>query len=356
MNVKRVLEEIPVDEDAEDRAWAVVRTAYARREPAPSHVRRWPVAVAGVAAVVAAAAFSPPGRAVVDAVRRTIGVEHAAPALFHLPAPGRLLVSGAGGTWVVSADGSKRRLGDYTEASWSPHGLFVVAASTDQLAAIEPGGRVHWTLARANVSLPRWGGSRADTRIAYLSGGVLRVVAGDGTGDHVIGPALHVAPAWQPGTHVLAYATPRGVRIVEADTPRVVTEHAARGARAITWSPDGKELAVATASRVFLFRAAQNEEVRVRGARAVAFAADGRLAILRARTIFEVGPERVGTIATVPGVLRGLAWSPNGRWLVTSLPGANQWVFVGASGLRAVGRITEQFGGAVSLDGWAGGA
>src|SRR6185437_12902716 len=159
------------DEHAEERAWAVVRTAYARREHAPARVRRWPLAAAGVAAAVAAAAFSPPGRAVVDAVRRSIGVEHAAPALFRLPAPGRLLVSGPGGTWVVSADGSKRRLGDYAEASWSPHGLFVVAASQDELAAIEPGsGRVHWTLARAHVSLPRWGGSKADTRIAYLSG------------------------------------------------------------------------------------------------------------------------------------------------------------------------------------------
>jgi WD40 repeat protein len=356
VNVKRVLEEIPVDEGAEHRAWAVVRTAYARREPAPVRARRWPLAAVGAAAVVAAAAFSPPGRAVVDAVRRTIGVEHAAPALFRLPAPGRLLVSGAGGTWVVSADGSKRRLGDWTDASWSPHGLFVVAASTDELAAMEPGGRVHWTLARAHVSLPRWGDSRDDTRIAYLSGGVLRVVAGDGTGDRPIGPAARVAPAWKAGTHVLAYATATTVRVVDADSGRLLAAHSARDARALAWSPDGTKLAVATPARVFLYKASFNEEARVRGVRALAFASDGRLTMLRPRTIVEIGPERVGTIATLPGLLRGLGWSPDGRWLVTSLPAANQWVFVGARGLRAVGRITEQFGGSVSLDGWARGA
>ena len=110
MNVKRALEEIRVDDAAEERAWAVVRAAYAHRVPTHAERRRrWPfvAAVAVGLAVVAAAGLSPPGRAVVDAVRRSIGIEHAAPALFRLPADGRLLVSGAGGTWVVSADGSK---------------------------------------------------------------------------------------------------------------------------------------------------------------------------------------------------------------------------------------------------------
>jgi hypothetical protein len=356
VNVKRALEEIPVDERAEERAWSVVRTAYARREPAPRRVRYWPFAAAGLAAVVAAATLSPPGRAVVDAVRRTIGVERAAPALFRLPAPGRLLVSGGGGTWVIAADGSKRRLGDYADASWSPHGLFVVAASTDELAAIEPGGRVHWTLARARVSLPRWGGSRDDTRIAYLSGSTLHVVAGDGTGDRILGRAAHVAAAWKPDTHVLAYATARGVRVVDSDTGRTLATYAVPKVRALAWSPDGTRLAAATPGRVLLLRKTVRLSLGVAGVRALAFAGDGRLAMLRPRTVVEYGPERLGTIATVPAALHGLSWSPNGRWLVAGLPAADQWVFVGAHGLRAVGRITKQFGGAVSLDGWAPGA
>ena len=158
---------MPVDREAEERAWAVVRAAYARARAARASPRRRLAARVRprVAAVVAAAAFSPPGRAVVDAVRRTIGIEHAAPALFRLPAPGRLLVSGGGGTWVVAADGSKRRLGGYAQASWSPHGLFVVAATANELAAVEPAtARVHWTLARPNVSRSRAGAARAPTR------------------------------------------------------------------------------------------------------------------------------------------------------------------------------------------------
>ena len=166
-DVKRLLDAVPVDRDAEERTWEVVRAAYAEHEPVRRAPRlRWSVAFAVLAAVVAAAVFSAPGRAVVDAVRRTIGVEHAAPALFRLPAPGHLLVSGGGGTWVVAADGSKRRLGDWRQASWSPHGLFVVAATTNQLAAIEPGsGDVHWSLARPQIAFPRWGGSRV-TRVS----------------------------------------------------------------------------------------------------------------------------------------------------------------------------------------------
>ena len=104
MNVKRLLERVPSDREAEERAWAVVRAAYAEREQVRARPRRR-LMLAGVAlaAVVAASAFSPPGRAVVNAVRRWIGISHAAPALFRLPAPGRVLVSGSGGAWVVGA-------------------------------------------------------------------------------------------------------------------------------------------------------------------------------------------------------------------------------------------------------------
>ena len=186
MNLKRLMERVPADREAEERAWSVVRAAYAEREP----VRRAPrrrLMLAGVAlaVAVAAAALSPPGQAVVNAVRRSIGISHAAPALFRLPAPGRVLVSGGGGgTWVVNADGSKRRLGDYAEAAWSPHGLYVIAATSSEVAAIEPSnGGVRWSIARPSVAFPRWGGSRTNTRVAYLSGRRLHVVAGDGTGD-----------------------------------------------------------------------------------------------------------------------------------------------------------------------------
>jgi hypothetical protein len=355
VNAKRLLEQVPVDPEAEERAWAVVRAAYERHEPVRGRRARRPIAAAVALAIVVAAAFSPPGRAVVDAVRRSIGIEHAAPALFRLPAPGRLLVSGAGGTWVVSADGSKRRLGDYREASWSPHGLFVVVARPDELAAVEPGdGGVHWSLARPRVSLPRWGGSRTDTRVAYLSGGTLRVVGGDGTGDTAVGRAEHVAPAWQPERHVLAYARRGGgVLVLNTDSRAVVARYRVPGAvRALAWSADGKRLAVATRGHVLVLSGRTRVALPLGDVRALAFSGGGRLAVLRGGKVQTLGAEGVQTVLTVRGALAGLASSPDGRWLVTSLPGADQWVFLGGRRLQAVSHIVRQFGGAVALDGW----
>src|SRR5437762_2067872 len=83
-----------------------------------------------------------PRGAVLHSLRKAIGVQHAQPALFRLPAPGRLLVQSVEGPWVVQPDGSKRLLGPYLEAAWSPHGLFVAVTKPDELAAVEPSGSV----------------------------------------------------------------------------------------------------------------------------------------------------------------------------------------------------------------------
>ena len=260
----------------------------------PRRRLRLVLALTAVAAI-AAAALSQPGRAVVNAVRRSIGIERAQPALFRLPAAGRLLVAGRSGAWVVAADGSKRRLGDYPQASWSPHGLYVVAAATNQLAAVTPTGTVHWTLSRPQIRFPRWGGTRTDTRIAYLTTSRLHVVAGDGTGDvdaEGLPAAAPVAPAWQPTAadrHVLAYVTTRGrVTVLDPDRGTVRWVSAAyAGPRALAWSPDGKQLALAARTKVVLFdaRTGRATAVHVEGVRALAFAPDGRLALLRTREV-----------------------------------------------------------------------
>lgn len=357
MNVKRLLERVPTDHEAEERAWTLVRAAYAERE----HMRVRPrgrLMLAGVAlaAVVAAAAFSSPGRAVVNAVRRTIGISHAAPALFSLPANGHLLVSGGGGAWVVAPDGSKRRLGPYREAAWSPHGLYVIAATSNALAAVEPGtGTVHWSLARPGVTFPRWGGSRTDTRVAYLSGGVLRVVAGDGTGDAAEGAAAHVAPAWRPGNRrQLAFVTSNGyVRLLGAwRSSRRYAEP-----RSLVWSPDGNSLLLVTARQLVLFAPASGRAraLHLGGVRTAAFSAQGQLAVVRRHAILVLDGEQSRPVFTARVGLRGLVWSPDGRWLLTSLPSADQWIFVGKRRVLAVSHIARQFGGAPSLDGWVAG-
>ena len=245
--MKRELEriEIPGEHGARERSWAVVRTAFAEREP-QARRRSWkPVAAIALVLVIAAGLLSPPGRAVLDDVREAVGVERAQPALFALPAPGRLLVTADSGAWVVDEDGSKRRLGSYREASWSPFGRFVVASRRNELVALTPGGEVRWTLARPDIRFPRWGGTRTDTRIAYLSRGGLRVVGGDGRGDRLLdGRGGEQAPAWLPGPgHRLAYARGDGaVRVVDADTGAVLDRDAPRSLveAAPTLSPDGR--------------------------------------------------------------------------------------------------------------------
>jgi WD40 repeat protein len=355
VNLKRLMERVPADREAEERTWSVVRAAYAEREP----VRRAPrrrLMLAGVAltAAVAAAALSPPGQAVVNAVRRSIGISHAAPALFRLPAPGRVLVSGGGGgTWVVNADGSKRRLGDYAEAAWSPHGLYVIAATSSEVAALEPSnGGVRWSIARPSVAFPRWGGSRTNTRVAYLSGGQLHVVAGDGTGDAAVAVRSRIAPAWRPGDRLqLAFVASDGrVRLLGAWR----SSHRYAKPRSLVWSPDGKKLLLVTARQLVLFdpTSGRAHVLRLRDVTAAAFSPQGQLAVVHGKALLVFDGERTRTVFKTLGRLQGLAWSPNGRWLLTALPSADQWIFVGGRRVLAVSHIARQFGGTPSLDGW----
>jgi hypothetical protein len=354
VNVKRLMERVPTDREAEERAWSVVRAAYAEREQVRVRPRRrLLLAAVALAVSVAAAALSPPGRAVVDAARRTIGISHAAPALFRLPAPGRLLVSGGGGTWVVAVDGSKRRLGDYTQAAWSPHGLYVIAATSNEVAAIEPSdGSVRWSIARPKVAFPRWGGSRTDTRVAYLSGGRLRVVAGDGTGDASAGGTSRIAPAWRPGDRrQLAFVASDGrVRLLGAWR----SSHRYAKPRSLVWSPDGKALLLVTARQLVLFNpvSGRAHTLRLRGVGAAAFSRQGRLAVVQRNALLLFDGEKTRTVFKTLGRLRGLAWSPNGRWLLTALPSADQWIFVGGGRVLAVSHIARQFGETPLLDGW----
>jgi WD40 repeat protein len=365
--VRRELEriEIPGEHDARLRAWETVHAAYQQREPVqPRRPFLRPLLVAAAVAAVAAAALSPPGRAVIEGVGDALGVSSAEKSLFSLPDDGRLLVVSDDGAWTVTAEGSRRRLGRYADASWSPFGRFVVAARGSELAALEGDGDLRWKLARPDVRLPRWGGSRRDTRIGYLSGSQLRVVGGDGRGDRLLARNVdRVAPAWRPSTlHVLAYAKDSQVIVGDAESGRRFWSRRAGRTVALEWSPDGELLLVRgpRSLRVFDHAGSLRHELLLPGraapvtaasfspsSRAVAFA---QRAGARAHVwlIPRLRPDGSAAreLFSGPGSFTDVAWSPSGRWLLVAWREPDQWVFLSTARdrrVRAVANVAEQF-------------
>ena len=350
----------------EERAWEVVRRAYEERVPAPARARNRLVLVGAVLALgaVFAAAFSPSGHAVFERVRRAVGVEHAAPALAALPAPGRLLVQSARGTWVVDADGAKRGIGNWQYAAWSPHGRFIVVAKPNELAAIDPHGAIRWTLARHDVAWPAWEGTDVDTRIAYFTSSGLRVVAGDGTDDRLLDAhAQAEQPAWDPALlHTLAYESGGAVVLRQVDTGRELWRTSVPAYGSLVWSSDGRRIALVAPSRIVVL---DGNGKRVRWISTLtgqllgaAFApASHRLAVhvrfphrSEVKLVDVDHPGRARLLFAGPGAFGDIAWSPNGQWLLVDWPTANQWVFIHGSRVRAVANVEQQFGQEVTND------
>ena len=340
--LERRLRETPVpgEAEAERRSWELIRRAYAERNPAGARQggRRALLAIA-VGALALAVGLSPAGARVGELVGDVVGIgaEDARPELRSRPAAGELLVESEQGVWLVREDGSKRLLGDYEQATWSPRGLFVAATDGRELVALEADGDVRWTISPPGpVADPRWGGDELDTRIAYRSGEQLRVVPGDGDeseGRVLAGRVAPTAPAWLPAppdaklagapvAHVLAYLDQhRRARVVDADTSEAIDPAAVDPARLrdleTAWvrSPDGS-----LAARIERRAGRSTLAVAGEGRRSVLFAGRGRM--------------------TEP------AWSPDGRWLLVGLPQADQWLFIPTDRpgrLVAFDRISEQF-------------
>lgn len=315
---------VPGERESTERGWDVVRRAYDERLPAPRRRDRRPLLVVALAAAVVAAALSPPGLAVWGSLHDAVTSEDH---LVALPSGGRVLVNARDGAWVVDRDGSKRFLSDYRDASWSPHGIYLAAVRGNELVALEPGGKVHWTLARRGVVRdPQW--SYEGFRIAYFAGGALRIVNGDGTGDHLLTrDARPGVTAWRPGTHSLAYVNRAGnVVIRDVDHPSDARiKRMRRAPRILQWTTRGRLVAGVPSP-------------------------DGRRVAVVMRDGVSVDGRRV---FTGPGV-DGVAWSPDGRWLLLNWRGADEWVFLRtpARKLVTVANIRGTFGDEVSIAGW----
>jgi len=383
--------QIDNDADAEQRAWEIVRSAYGTAQ-ASRRRRRFRINMPAFACTVAIMAIvlataSAPREALARWIRGVIDFStqtHPRPVLGGLPGGGRLLVNSPSGPWIVRADGSRGYLGPYTAAAWSPHGLYVVAWRGAELAALDPYGHVQWALSTgAKVTVARW--SPDGYRIAYIAGGSLHIVAGDGSDSHRLDSLVDpVAPAWQPRTgqaHRIAFVDHLGdIELRNADTLALHWRIKPVAApRELLWSPNGTRLLTVAARQLSIYNAAGRliaTETIPSGdtAGSAAFSTGDRVAlILHAinqgadgvvlldanRQGLERAPEAVFTAREQ---LAGIDWSPNGAWLLTSSPSADQWIFIHVlppTRLTAISRIAGPFrrnanraGGPLDLAGW----
>jgi hypothetical protein len=405
--LRELLRELPLPDEggAEERGLRVVLAAFEQRRPAPRPLLPRLALALAIAALLAALVLSPAGAAVRGWIGDvfTAGVPNARPGLTRIPGGGRLLVQTPAGPWVVQPDGSRRLLGRYDAATWSPHGLYVGAAAGRTLTAVEPDGTPHWSLsARGRISDPRW--SPSGYRIAFRAGRGLRVVAGDGSDERLLARRVApVAPAWAPqGLDQLAYVA-SGRRLRVADTESGATIGSARalpGIESLEWAAGGSTLLEASPAALRLRRLTVHKLLgrlgvgaprrlplpagaRVRDA---ALSPDGRFvaallvvgagtgppeatasAVSRGLPRSEVvlvpaaGGERPRRLFATSGRLSELAWSPDGSRLLIAWPEADQWLFVPTSGrarVSATGDVAAQFapGGRAAafprLEGW----
>lgn len=376
---------VPGEERAEQRGLALVEAAFAERAAEAgaqgAAPRRRPVSLPRLAialalvTLLAALLLSPAGANVRDWVGEVFtSAPKPGPGLAEIPGGGRLLVESAEGPWVVQPDGSRRLLGAYREATWSPRGLFVAAVAGDTLTAVEPDGTPRWSLSGGGpVADPRW--SPSGYRIAYRSGGQLRVTAADGTGDRLIdGGVAPVAPTWAPsGLHQLAYVDAGGeLRLADTESGRSVGAGIAPpGLIALEWAGDWilqaspttlglrpirrTKLAIAPGvgtARIGLELPPGSEVLDA------AFAPDGsrvaaavrltrggreRSAVLLYALDKNAAPRR---LLTLPGRLPELTWAPDSQRLLVAWPSADQWLFlpIGGPGRpRALSGIAAAF-------------
>jgi dipeptidyl aminopeptidase/acylaminoacyl peptidase len=361
-------EPAPGEREAGARSWDVVREAFVERIPSPRRRDRRPLVAVAVAAAVLAVAVTPPGKAVWGSIRDAVRSEDH---LLSLPAEGRVLVNSQAGAWVVQRNGSKRLLSGYLDAAWSPHGLYLAAARGNDLVALEPNGRVHWKLPQAHpIGGPRW--SYDGYRIAYLSGNALRIVNGDATGDRLLDPdAVRFglpALAWRPRTHELAYKTGNDELVLrDVDTGHVLWRRHAKGIEQLLWSDDGQRLLVAAGAPSILDAAGRTvARLPARSLLPAAFAPRSHALALvttangQSTVSIYSGPHYAHIRVVFAGAngFGGLAWSPNGRWLLIDWRTADQWIFIRFPAVRriAVRNIGNTFDSGpehyASLGGW----
>src|SRR5262249_30130831 len=163
-------------------------------------------------------------------------------------------------------------------------------------------------------------------------------------GDRLLARGARGPLAWRPGPgHVLAYVTPSGIRVRDADGGRVLARANLRLDVALhtdlEWSLDGRRLLVVNGGAMHVF-GPRGELVAHAGplpGRVVgAVFRPATHDVLVART--ERGQSTVSDLRSGDVVFAGtgvfdeITPSPDGRWLLVEWRTADQWVFVRLAG------------------------
>lgn len=391
----------PPDEDAAlERAVALASAELRGRTPAHAGRRLGrTIGVAGaLVAATAALALTPAGADVREWMADAIDDEPAVQreALTKLPSGGEVLISSRPGTWLVREDGSRRLLGDYRDATFSPNAANVAAARANQLTAVDldPTGEVRWSISRpGRIEHPRWAPS--GYRIAFVEREAIWVVPGDASAPPVrLDAAKPTAPSWRPppaGTdprlepNVITYAQSRSVVTRDADTGDLLWRHATPIRwKWVEWAGPNR-LVVANGSRIRVF-SRDGEPLRSPPVPArtvvnsIATSPDGdRIAVVlmarspgpdsRSRLYLvriAAGERREQTVFSGFGRFGTPAFSPDGERVLLPWPETDQWLFISPAEDRkllrrvvAVSDIARQFdpGGrgpavAPEVEGW----
>jgi RNA polymerase sigma-70 factor (ECF subfamily) len=326
-------------------------------------------------------------RVLPDAPRPVTPVRTSAP----LPGGGRVLsVAGDGlyGFGLGGTSAARKLLGSVDAAAWSPHGRFAVAARGIELIAVNLRGRRHWSLAAPRaIRWPSW--SPSGFRVAYVAGTAATggagvwVVAGDGSGNHLLAATRSAPPAWQPGVapaeRLATIDAAARVVLRDADTGHVLWRSRVRLAHVarLAWTADGTRVLAATADRVVVFDGATGARIARHRPSAAASASvitalavrprqDGYAIVRRVRTgaTFRSQVTVVRTdsgfrhvrsrssILFAAGVIRAIAWSPRGDWLAADVGGVDGWELVHLAGGRIDRSRTLAAGRDARLAGW----
>ncbi len=357
---------LPGEAEAAARSWPLVEAALAEREPGRgprgATPRRLALRLALATALLGvglAAALTPAGGAVGDWIGDHFASEpkRAAPAFAGLPKGGSVLAITRTGAYAIRPDGGSRRLGSFSDAGWSPHGLHVVGANGRRLTAVTPRETLKWTLARpGHVHDPAWS-TGLGYQVAYLEGATLRAVDGKGIPDPdrpLRRGASGVTPAWRPRSdRVLTYATAGGhIETLDVVTGRSLWR-APVEALSLQWSVDGRRIVALRSRSVVVLDSGGRilRSIELPGAgRELALHPSGK------RATVLLGGEGGGRVLDVPldgrrprqlfqGNVDGLAWSQDGRQLLLAWRGADQWLLLGpGERVRALQDVTRELG------------